>query len=897
MILKSSLHRHHDLVLKEGTQILGRSPENPLVVAFPHVSRTHARITVSGEMVLVEDLESKNRTFVNGRALLPHSPRAVHLGDTLSFGAAESSFILVRETPQEREREPLFSASGEKGPEIRLGRARTNEIVVESSVVSSLHLVFRKGEDGFWYGEDQGSSNGTFLQTRDNKVTRFRLEPQQVLYLGTYKLPSERILQFLEAAQKKKPERIRADADVQILGRDPEADIVISHPSVSWHHARLSRQAQGYLLEDLGSSNGTYVNGNQISAPTLLRDGDEILLGFYAFVLEAATAGKSVLMKKETLDGFILEAREVGRTTANGFCVLDAISLAVNPGELVGLMGLSGAGKTSLLKVLNGYDRPTEGRVFINGMDLHEHYPMFRTIIGYVPQDDIVHPELTVQEALEYYAGLRLPADIRPEEIRDRIQSVLHKLGLSDVAHVVIGSPDTEKGISGGQRKRVNLAMELLADPAILFLDEPTSGLSAVDALKVMELLRHLADQGKTILLTIHQPSLETYRLMDNQIVLSYGKLAYYGPGYPDSIRFFNPGTEHPDLPASPDRALMGLHAGEAREEGRERSEKGRYWQQRYRESKLYQTYVAKRRRKAQELKSDEIRLSGLRQFGILCRRAMKVKQKDRAGTLLLLIQAPVIAFLVAMLFSREAYWGTECFPGMAPTLFFVLAIAAVWCGNINASREIVAERAIYERERRVGLHIWAYVASKFSVLSLLCLVQSFSLLLVVWLFTPFCLELGSGILLFFILLLMSSLAGLSLGLLISALSKTQAQALAIIPLVLLPMILFGGGIISVKQMRENPNPLSLAAAQLTPTRWAVEGMTAVFMAKNDPEHYCRGKYPSAPAPALSRCVLMQDFMARDYGNHHASMSLIFGMLFLLILLPLAGVWQKLKGV
>lgn len=227
-------------------------------------------------------------------------------------------------------------------------------------------------------------------------------------------------------------------------------------------------------------------------------------------------------------------------------------------------MGPSGAGKTTLISALNGYTPPTLGQVLFNDRDLYANYGQFQGVIGYVPQDDIMHGDLTVARALYYTARLRLPPDSSDAEIAERIKVVIEQLGLKGTENVLIGSPQ-KRGISGGQRKRVNLAMELLTDPAVLFLDEPTSGLSSEDTLTVMRLLRTLADEGKTILLTIHQPSLEAYRQLDNLVVVAKdpgttdpGRLTYYGPAYPQAVQFFNPQHEEGAV-LSPDEVLRSL--------------------------------------------------------------------------------------------------------------------------------------------------------------------------------------------------------------------------------------------------------------------------------------------------------------------------------------------------
>lgn len=200
--------------------------------------------------------------------------------------------------------------------------------------------------------------------------------------------------------------------------------------------------------------------------------------------------------------------------------LLEGVSLTFFSSEFVGLMGPSGSGKTTLMNLLNGYLFPSRGKVTLNGYDLHSHYADYGSLIGYVPQDDIMHNELTVDQALSFTARLRMPSNTTDEEIQERVTKVLKQLQIEGTRHVGASARRSVKASAAANRKCVNLAMELLTDPAVLFLDEPTSGLSSEDAFVVMTLLRRLADIGKGILLTVHQPGREAFRLMDLLVIV-----------------------------------------------------------------------------------------------------------------------------------------------------------------------------------------------------------------------------------------------------------------------------------------------------------------------------------------------------------------------------------------
>ncbi len=517
-------------------------------------------------------------------------------------------------------------------------------------------------------------------------------------------------------------------------------------------------------------------------------------------------------------------------------CLLDINPPDVRIRDFGSLNGPSGAGKTTLMNALNGYTPPTAGSVLFNGRDLYTHYAEFQGMVGYVPQDDIMHRDLTVGQALYYTARLRLPNDFSEDEIHQRIQEVISQLGLEGTENVLIGSPD-KTGISGGQRKRVNLAMELLTDPAVLFLDEPTSGLSSEDALMVMRLLRRLADGGKTIVVAIHQPSLEAYRLVDNLILVSKdakspkpGRLVYYGPAYPQAVDFFNsdgvPGLK-PGAEPSPDEVLRGLA-----------KEKTEVWVQRYEASPLKRQFVDDRSaeegffaifcagKKGTAHKLDLFpvfqRPFGFRQWWTLVRRCLAIKLHDVTHTAILLAQAPIIALLVVLVFGKQTgaaitpdNWQTVA--GATAISVFLMALAALWFGCSNAAREIVAERAIYRRERMVNLKIPSYVGSKFTVLGGLCLIQCAVLLAIV--------HRGGGLhgpwLGMFFMLLLTSLVGLGLGLTIFSLARTTEVAIALLPLVLLPLVILAG---ILQPLHEMSAPARLLA-QVMPSRWAFEGL------------------------------------------------------------------------
>jgi ABC-type multidrug transport system ATPase subunit len=615
---------------------------------------------------------------------------------------------------------------------------------------------------------------------------------------------------------------------------------------VSWRHAQLSRRGSQLVLEDLKSTNGTYVNGKRIQGAVNVKAGDVLALGSYMFTLTAGGA----LEKRDFRNNVTVEASGVVVEVPKRR-LLENVSLTIFPGEFVGLMGPSGAGKTTLMNVLNGYTPPSEGEVYLNGQSLYGNYAQFSIYLGYVPQDDIIHRDLTVYQALYYTARLRLPADYSESEITNRIDQVLKQLGLEATRNVLIGSPE-KKGISGGQRKRVNLAMELLTDPLVLFLDEPTSGLSSEDALMVMKLLRGLADQGKTILLTIHQPSLEAYRQMNNLVLVGKdkgsaesGRLVYYGPAYPEAIEFFNPNGV-PDLKPGhdplPDEVFRGYQPPE--DDNRRLKLKTKDWAARYRQSPYYRDYVDSRAGK-QPPGGGRIgtqkprRALEIAQWWTLVRRCITIKLKDTVNTGILMAQAPIVAILVVMVYGKidpgvDDFGKWAKASGSLSTAIFLMCLAALWFGCSNAAREIVGEWAIYHRERMINLKIPSYVFSKFAVLGLQCFIQCLILLgIVYW---------GCGLqgpkISMFTIIYLASLVGVGLGLTVSSLAKTNEIAIAMLPIILLPMVILGG---TMQKVHEMSAPI-WALTQLAPSRWAFEGVLVLEA----------GKQPQAPSASMT---------------------------------------------
>jgi ABC-type multidrug transport system ATPase subunit len=813
--------------------VIGRAQDCDLVVADASVSSHHCRLTQQAGGYLLEDLGSTNGTFVNGAKVAPGEPVTLQHGTRVKLGGQAA----MPWPASNGASQPTRTQSEPGARRITIGRSPESDVQIDLPIVSWNHAVITE-ENGKYILEDCNSRNGTAVGELSNRIQRAVLEPSDEVYLGSYRISAAQLLsreakiEIGEAAF----ETVSFQRESMEAGRDPKCDIPLDFPMVSWRHARLTRTAAGILVEDLGSRNGTYLDGVRVTGKILAKPGQEIGLGSVRFQL----LENGELAQRDYNGKVTIEAREIVVHAPNGKRLLDSVSLTVFPYELVALMGPAGAGKTTLLKALNGYTRPVEGDVLFRGQNLYDYYDLYRHMMGYVPQDDIVHPQLTVRQAL--YFSARLRTDLTDAEIDARAQKVLYDLGIPDKIDTVIGSPE-KKTLSGGQRKRVNIALELITDTPVLFLDEPTSGLSSYDAESVVDLLKELSKTGKTILTTIHQPSLKVYKQFDDLLMVSRdrgekpGALVYFGPAYPDSIQFFNPSAvsaapdKQQDL--NPEMLFSGMNT--APEVGRTDT-----WRERYDASHYRQEYVTNRSGKhpAEKNKAEKPhRAFGLSQWMALVKRNLIVRLQDRWQTAILLGQAPFFAALVTLVNCPVDGKNFGDLAQKLPVIHFLMVVAAIWFGCNNAARDIVGEWTIYKRERMVTLKLLPYIFSKLAVLLGLCIFQCGSMLAIVYLACG----LHSNFGLDFIVLLLSSMIGAGLGLAISAFSKTNESAIAMLPVVLLPIIALGGGMRPIYMM-----PQARVISMVIPSRWSFE---ANLLHEAEAEEW---KMPKQPMPDLT---------------------------------------------
>jgi ABC-type multidrug transport system ATPase subunit len=483
----------------------------------------------------------------------------------------------------------------------------------------------------------------------------------------------------------------------------------------------------------------------------------------------------------------------LGREVGGKLKILQEINLVIEPNEFVALLGPSGSGKSTLMNAMTGRQKATEGTITLNGDNLYKNSTKYRGQIGHVPQKDIVHLPLTVQQELTFAARLRLPSNRSSEAINERVETVIEQIGLQERKQT------KNMSLSGGQLKRVSVGVEILSDPQLLFLDEATSGLDAGIEARMMSLFRRLADEGRTVVCVTH--NLDNVCLCDLVAVLVGGRLAYYGPPS-DLPAYFNV-----EKVAQVYACLEGAPPEE--------------WAQRFKASPYYEEYVARRQREGGISASDgnaEVPAKpngAAHQFFVLTHRYLSVAFQDYKNIIILLVQAPIIAGLIGLVFHSESFDKLPKGPHNQQTLSFLLVISAIWFGCINSAREIVKELDLYLREQAIGLNLASYLGSKVAVLGFFCSLQCVALLAISLAATPFRpnagLQLGC--------LLLTSLGGMLMGLLVSSLMKNEDKAVGLVPILLIPQVVFGGAMLKL-----SGTSLGIAKAVVL-SFWALDAM------------------------------------------------------------------------
>jgi ABC-type multidrug transport system ATPase subunit/CRP-like cAMP-binding protein len=598
------------------------------------------------------------------------------------------------------------------------------------------------------------------------------------------------------------------------IGRDADNDLVFSSRLVSRHHAVVELVPEGFRLRDLGSSNGTFVNGAEVKT-ALLRDGDEIWVGDERFVFDRREIQRCVEPR-----GIRIDVTNLTRKVKGNKILLHDISLSILPGEFVAIVGGSGAGKTTLMDAVSGVRPATSGRVLYNGRDYYREMALYRNVLGYVPQDDIIHTTLPVRSTLRHAAKLRLPPDTTKADLDHAVDGTLAALSLTNQANVRVGA------LSGGQRKRASIGVELLTQPRVFFLDEPTSGLDPATDAQMMRLMRRLADEGSTVILTTH--ATKNVVLCDKIVFLARGGyLAFVGTPQ-RALRYF--GAEAFD-------EIYDRLADEATPEE---------WANRFRLSPDYAQVMAEQPTLAGPSAAAPQSLgatghSGLgrqiRQFFVLSGRSLDLRKQNPADIPPLVMPTVVFTILIIALFKSSIFNRGAANPTTPMQVLFLLVYSIFIFGLLFGIQEIVKEYPIFRRERMVNLGVVPYVASKLTFLGPLLVVLSLLMLVVLRIFGRLPSE---GFLVYLKLLVtfsLTGLAGLSLALFTSSFAPGTQQATDMISLWIMPQVLLAGALFSVPSMSIVGRVLSNVAT----ARWSFEAAGEItdlpgrFAASNTP--------------------------------------------------------------
>ncbi|MFE2145560.1 FHA domain-containing protein [Streptomyces sp. NPDC059456] len=753
---------------------LGRDPQGDVVIDDARVSWRHATIAWNGRGWGIEDHGSTNGTYVRGARvqqteLVPGTP--VHLGNAtdgprlnLSAAAVPQQAVPQQTAPAYQAQAPAYQAPAQQAAPAYQAPAQAQQPQQQAWQQQAQQPAAHQQPQQPHFPQQQGAGPA---YGGDRSPTTF------------HQIAVGRVMR---------------------IGRALENELVVSDLQVSRHHAEFRSAGGRFEIHDLGSHNGTYVNGQPLakSGTALLGPNDIVGVGHSTFRIVGDRLEEFV----DTGD-VSFSARHLTVTVDGGKQILKDVTFGVPEKSLIGVIGPSGSGKSTLLKALTGYRPANQGDVLYDNRNLYKQFAELRQRIGLVPQDDILHKELKVSTALKYAAKLRFPGDTAEAERAARIDEVLRELKLD------IHKDKKITALSGGQRKRVSVALELLTKPSLIFLDEPTSGLDPGMDRDVMQLLRGLADDGRTVLVVTH--SVAELSLCDKLLVMAPGgSVAYFGP--PDEALNFFGYTTWADVFS-------------AFENYRDYD-----WAGRWKGSQHYQLYAAD----LDAVAPQQVAMPPMQQMmppkaqgwgdqlWTLIRRYVSVIASDKGFMALMLILPAVLGVVSTVIpatFGLAPPKPPSRFNGDAGTIMLILCVGMCFSGAANSVRELIKERVIYERERATGLSRSAYLMSKVIVLGFITAIQGVVICAIG--FTPRDLP-TEGLLMPPAVELCLSVTALGFtsmmfGLVISSLVKTSEKTMPLLVMFAIVQVVFTGILFQVYD-----SPGLEQFAWLMPSRWAV---------------------------------------------------------------------------
>ena len=855
--------------------VIGRdSNQVDVIVSEPRASRVHAALYVSGGAWILEDVSSQGTFVQNTRLTQPMAlpgPVVVRLGhpvdgqevrlvpgarrpDLPPAAAPEQPVLPVQPVPPAQPGPPGYPAqppqqhSAPPSPPPQAPPA-FQQSPPPRPVAQSGHPHQPPPQPQQPWAQQPGAVAHQTPYVPQQMPAQQPQQPRLGEYTGVY--------------------QTAANASTKLrIGRDAANDIVLHDLQVSRFHAelRLRSDGRGFEIVDLRSHNGTFVNGNRIGRSEV-QEGAVIAIGRHLLRLHNGQLEEFVDTGSVTFSAANLSV------LAGAKVLLDDVSFALEGGDFLAVLGPTGAGKSTLMKALTGNRPADRGAVLYNGRDLYANYAELRNRVGYVPQDDILHPQLKVRDALRYAARLRFPPDTAAGERDHRVEEVMTELGLTERADLAV-----EK-LSGGQRKRTSVAIELLTRPSLLILDEPTSGLDPGYEKSVMDLLRRLADGGRTVITVTH--SIQSLDRCDRILFLAPGgQTAFFGPP-PETLHFFSRGT-YAEVFQDLDRAAPGFaknaFAGSPADHQYVRAPLG---------AQLNKANGGPGAVVAQQAATPAANPHWAHQLSTLFRRFSSVVIADRRNTLMLFMQAPILGLLMlAVLGSNDLSTTDPVASRKAGSVLLALVLGATYLGASNSIREIVKERPILTRERAIGLSPSAYVLSKVLLLGLLTSAQA-----AVLVFLGIVRQggpghgsvLSSGQFELFLDVALAGLAAMALGLLISAFVSNADKALTILPVILFAEFLFTGSAFPV-----NKTPGLAQASYLATAKWGYSAAASTADADVLLGTGCNDTMPE-PLPG-AKCDATQAHKAGVWWGDLTALSA-------LTVVCIAGAWLAIRPV
>lgn len=712
------------------------------------------------------------------------------------------------QTVDAREANRLLILSGSKFQEYDLNQfgkdrlyfgrdAAKCDIVLPMSTVSNVHGKI-KIQNGRVYAADLNSTNGTYLYDE----SQFRkMVPNQyyekdsgdwILKMDAKGQTGQKsvVLVFTNSEKKGAWQHMPLEEGLTRIGRSEDNTIVMRSAQFSRHHAGIYRRENRYMLLDYNSMNGVFVNGQKIHEKKEIKDKDIIQIAGAVFIL---TEGK--ILYQSTISGVSLRLENVSKIVGHGsdrHAILNHVSCEIGSNEFVAVIGGSGAGKTTVMNAMSGFDNKISGTVYCNGIDLQRNINTLKNMIGFVPQQDIIYENLTLGRMLYYTAKMKMPSDTSREEIKNRIYKVLEMVDLTERKNTYI------RKLSRGQKKRASIAVELLADPGLFFLDEPTSGLDPDTEQSLMHTLARLSKtEGKTIITVTH--TIQSIHLCDKVIFMGAGgRICYCGPPS-EILEYFGKKT------------MVEIYNELA---GNTEAWNGYYLQNYYREREQKQNSGVKEERTVRNRETKQV--SAMRQCFVLISRYFELIWNDKQRLLLLLVQPVAIALLLSVVAVDETFVNYED----TRSIMFALSCSGIWIGLFNTIQEVCKERPILKREYMGNLRLWAYILSKYIVQGVICFVQATLLSAIFLAMMKHSAEAG----LYFqkpgmeiwITVMLTIFASAAMGLIISSVMKNGDRAMAVAPFVLIIQLLFSGVLFELSDS-------AMIISKVTVSRWSME--------------------------------------------------------------------------